>query len=308
MEVLYWLESLRNPVLDTIFSVITMLGEELIFIVVGLVFFWCISKQKGYYVLSVGFFGIVLNQFLKLLFRVPRPWVLDKNFTTVESALEEATGYSFPSGHTQSAVGNFGAMARIIKSVVVRILCVVACLLVPLSRMYLGVHTPADVLVSFGIAVVLVFVMYPIVAVAMRSTRNTRLFFGTFAVIAAAYLAFVLLFPFPADIDLSNYSSGLENAYKILGCVAGLWLAFEIDIRWIRFETGAVWWAQLLKLALGLVPLLLIQKGLKAPLLALFNGDNIAHGVRYFLVVVFAGCVWPLTFRWFAKLGKTNAS
>ena len=297
MEFLYFLESLRNPVLDAFFSLVTMLGEELIFIVVGLVFFWCVSKQKGYYVLSVGFLGIVLNQFLKLLFRIPRPWVLDKNFTIVESARAEATGYSFPSGHTQSAI------ARIFKNIAIRILCVLACLLVPLSRMYLGVHTPADVGVSLVIAVVLVFVMHPIVEVAMRSDRNTRLFFGIFAVIAAAYLAFVLLFPFPADIDPHNYASGLENAYKIVGCVLGLWLAFEIDTRFIKFDTKAVWWAQLLKLAGGLIPLLLIQKGLKAPLLMLFDGNNLAHGIRYFLVVVFAGCVWPLTFRFFARLG-----
>ena len=47
---------------------------------------------------------------MKLSFQIPRPWVLDPNFTIVEQAREAATGYSFPSGHSQSAVGTFGAL------------------------------------------------------------------------------------------------------------------------------------------------------------------------------------------------------
>ena len=298
------LESVRTPFLDRFFSLVTMLGEETVFIVVGLVFFWCINKKHGYYILSVGFLGTVLNQFLKLLFRVPRPWVRDEKFTIVESAREEATGYSFPSGHTQSAVGNFGAIGRINKHLAVRILCALACLLVPLSRMYLGVHTPADVIVSFVIALVLVFGLYPLVGKALESKRGMRIFFASLTAVGGLFLAFVLLYPFPTDTDPVNLESGVKNAYKILACVLGLWLAYEVDEKWTKFETDAVWWAQLLKLLLGLLPILAIKSGLKAPLYALFGGNFLADGVRYFLLVVFAGCVWPLTFSFFARLGK----
>ena len=103
MEFLKLLEGIRTPFLDSFFSVITTLGEETIFIVVGLLFYWCIDKKQGYYLFFVGFFGTILNQFLKLLFRIPRPWVKDPDFTIVESARAGATGYSFPSGHTQSS-------------------------------------------------------------------------------------------------------------------------------------------------------------------------------------------------------------
>ncbi|MBQ4101832.1 MAG: phosphatase PAP2 family protein [Oscillospiraceae bacterium] len=304
MEFLKMLESVRTPFLDRFFSLVTMLGEETVFIVVGLVFFWCINKKHGYYILSVGFLGTVLNQFLKLLFRVPRPWVRDEKFTIVESAREEATGYSFPSGHTQSAVGNFGAIGRINKHLAVRILCALACLLVPLSRMYLGVHTPADVIVSFVIALVLVFGLYPLVGKALESKRGMRIFFASLTAVGGLFLAFVLLYPFPTDTDPVNLESGVKNAYKILACVLGLWLAYEVDEKWTRFETDAVWWAQVLKLLLGLLPILAIKSGLKAPLYALFGGNFLADGVRYFLLVVFAGCVWPLTFSFFARLGK----
>ena len=105
MKVLYALESIRMPWLDTVMAAITHLGEETVFMVAALFVFWCVSKRHGYYLLAIGFAGTVLNQFLKLLFRIPRPWVLDSDFTIVESARAQATGYSFPSGHSQNAIG-----------------------------------------------------------------------------------------------------------------------------------------------------------------------------------------------------------
>lgn len=304
MEFLKFLEGLRNPIMDSFFSIITHLGEETVFILVGLIFFWCIDKKKGYYILSVGFAGTVINQFLKLLFRIPRPWVRDESFTIVESARAEATGYSFPSGHTQSALGVFGSIARIDRRVWVRIICIAVCVLVPLSRMWLGVHTPADVGVSILVALVLVFALYPIVNKAMETKTGMRILFASMLVLSAAFLAFVLLFKFPADADAENIAHGISNAYKIAGCVLGLWLAYELDERFIHFETTAVWWVQIIKLAAGLIPLLAIKSGLKAPLLALCGGNDIANGLRYFLITAFAGCVWPLTFKLFNRLSS----
>lgn len=304
MEFLRFLENLRTPFGDTFFSAITHLGEETLFIIAGLLFFWCINKKKGYYILSVGFLGTVINQFLKLSFRIPRPWVKDPDFTIVESARAEATGYSFPSGHTQSAVGVFGSIARISKKTFVRILCIAVCLLVPLSRMYLGVHTPMDVGVSFLIAILLIFVLHPVVEWALAKPKHMRIYFAVMAALSCLFLLFVLLYPFPADIDPDNYASGVKNAYKILGCVLGLWLAYEIDERYIHFDTKGTWWVQVLKLVIGLLPLLAIKSGLKAPLYSLCNGNYAADGIRYFLMTAFAGGVWPMTFKFFARLDK----
>ena len=112
MAFLKLLESIRTPFLDTFFSLITLFGEETLFILVGLLFFWCIDKKEGFFLLCVGLMGTVINQALKLFFRIPRPWVRDPSFTIVESAREAATGYSFPSGHTQTSVGVYGGIAR----------------------------------------------------------------------------------------------------------------------------------------------------------------------------------------------------
>ncbi len=304
MDFLRFLEGIRTPVGDAFFSLITHLGEETIFIVVGLLFFWCMDKKKGYYILSVGFLGIVANQFLKLWFRIPRPWVKDPDFTIVESARAEATGYSFPSGHTQSTVGVFGGIARVQKQWWIRILCIAVCMLVPLSRMYLGVHTPADVGVSIVVALVLIFVLYPIVQKVMEAPKGMRIYLLVLTLIVGVYLAFVLLYSFPADVDADNLTSGIKNAYKILGCVLGLWFAYEMDERFVHFETKGSWWVQLLKLAPGLLLLLAIKSGLKAPLYALLDGNYLADAIRYFIITAFAAGVWPITFAWWKKLDK----
>jgi hypothetical protein len=45
-----------------------------------------------------------------------------------------------------------------------------------------------------------------------------------------------------------------------------------------------------------------IKAGLSAPLTALFGNEYIARAVRYFLIVIFAGAIWPLTFKKFSKM------
>ena len=228
MEILRALESIRTPFLDSFFSVITHLGEETFFIVFGLIFFWCINKKKGYYLLSVGFIGTIFNQFLKLIFRIPRPWVADKNFTIVESARAEATGYSFPSGHTQSSVGVFGAIARCEKNKILRVVCILFCVLVPLSRLYLGVHTPLDVGVSLVIALVLIFAIYPLIHKCFDNNKAMRILFLSIIVFSVIYLGFVTLYKFPSDVDKNNLSHGIKNAYKMLGCTLGIYISFEL--------------------------------------------------------------------------------
>ncbi len=302
MEFLELLESIRNPFLDAFFSAVTHLGEETIFMLIGLIFFWCVSKKQGYYILFIGFFGTVVNQFLKIVFRVPRPWVKNPNFTAVESAIPEATGYSFPSGHTQSSLGTFGAIARARTEKWLRIVSIIICVLVPLSRLYLGVHTPLDVGVSLCIALVMVFCFYPLINKAFENKKLMRALFLAFTLLTAGYVLFVELYNFPADIDIHNYESAVKNGYKILGCFLGIWLSFELDERFIHFDTKATFFVQILKVVLGAGLIFLIKSVLKQPLYMIIPDKFIADGVRYFIIATFGGCVWPLTFRLFNKL------
>ena len=300
MGFLYFLEDIRVPVLNEIMLGITYLGDEIAFLVVALILVWCADKRTGYYILSVGFLGTIASQFMKLCFRIPRPWVLDENFTILEQAREGASGYSFPSGHSQSSVGTFGSIAYTTKNKILRWVCIAVCILVPFSRMYVGVHTPLDVIVGAALALVFIFALKPII---LGKNKNAlQIFMGAMVLIAVAYLCFVELYPFPADIDPHNMASGRKNAYTLLGSLLGLIVVYIVDEKWLHFPTKAVWWAQVIKVALGLVIALAVKEGLRVPGEGLL-GASAGRAVRYFLLVVVAGCVWPLTFKWFNKLG-----
>lgn len=304
MDILYALEKIRTPFWNGVMSAVTQLGGEVIFIVAAVVVFWCVSKWEGYYLMTVAFCGTVLNQFLKLICRVPRPWVRDPNFTIVESARAEATGYSFPSGHTQNAVGLFGGMARWGGRRWVRLGLTALALIIAFSRMYLGVHTPADVGVSLVLAAALVLGLYPLMRRAQEKPRYMGYVLAAMLVVSGAFVVFVETCGFPADMDAENLASGIGNAWKMLGAVAGMTLAWLLDRRYIHFETQAVWWVQAIKVAVGMALLLAIKSGLKAPLLALLGHEGLAGGVRYFLLVLVAGATWPLVFRPMSKWGK----
>ena len=301
MTFLYWLEDLRIPVLNEFMLAITYLGDEIAFLVVALILIWCVDKKTGYYVLSVGFLGTIANQFMKLWFRIPRPWVLDENFTILEQAREGASGYSFPSGHTQSSVGTFGSIAYITKNKILRWVCLIAVVLVPFSRMYLGVHTPLDVCVAAAMAGILIFGLKPVIL--GKNDRVFPTFLGIMVAVSIGFLCFVELYPFPSDIDPHNMESGLKNAYTLLGSLLGLVFVYILDNKWLHFPTKAVWWAQIMKVIGGLGLVLAVKSGLKAPLEAVF-GTLVGRGIRYFLIVIVAGVVWPLTFKWFANLGN----
>ena len=304
MEFLYFLESIRNPVLNAIMLFLTEFGNEMLFIVVGMLMLWCVDKKHGYFILLTGFFGVYINQFLKITCRVLRPWERDPSFTIVEAARKAATGSSFPSGHTQTAVGCYVGIAVCRRETWVRAVCIALAAIIPFTRMYLGVHTPADVLVSVVIAVLLVVILWNLFQMLGDSPRLMFPLLALLTVMGAAYLIYVSNMS-TVDVHYANYRSALESGFKFLGCAAGMWVIYILDQQFIHFDTKtATVWAQALKLVLGFGLLVAILEGSK-PLWSLIFGDAlVAHTLRYFLTVLFAGAVWPLTFKWFAKLGK----
>ena len=301
MEFLYWLESIRTPFLDFLISLITHLGAETLVMVVSLVFFWCVDKHRGYFLLFSGFCGIVCTQILKMSFRIARPWVIDPNFTIVESARAEATGYSFPSGHTQCATSLYGGIARSAKKRAVQIIGVALALLIGFSRLYLGVHTPKDVLVSLAVGAAVLLILYPLIE---RTRTDPRAMYTVIAIAAALSLGnllFVTLYPFPADTDLINLADATEVAWKLFAAVVGICLIYPLDQKFVRFSTKAVWWAQIIKLIGGVAIVVAVRSLTKAPLNALL-GAPVGGAVRYFLMVMSGGLLWPMTFRFFEKL------
>ena len=303
MQLLYALEQIRVPWLTSILSVLTNLGGLYGFMVLSLIVFWCIDKRCGYFMLSLGFLGTVINQFLKLIFRIPRPWILDPEFKAVESAVPDAGGFSFPSGHTQNVFATFGGIFAWTKKMWLKIVCVVLILVVAFSRMYLGVHTPLDVGVSCGIGIVLLLVMTPVFRSIEAHPNRMYGFFGVLAVILLAFLLYSYLCPFPewmyAEEHFVNVTEARHNASLLTGALGGLTIAYTLDIKRVKFETKAPWWAQIIKTVVGLVVTVAITEGLKAVL----GHSDAVTALRYGLAVLFAAGVWPMTFGWFGRLG-----
>ena len=302
MDFLQWLSGIRCGFLDFLFTVFTALGTEVAFMAVAVAVLWCVSKKDGYYILSVCLLGSVINQFLKLIFKIPRPWVLDPEFKPVESAIEGAEGYSFPSGHTQNAVGTFSSVALFVKKIWLRVVCVALCILIPLSRMYLGVHTPLDVGVSILIAVALAFAIKPIIYKGESNPIIMYIFLGTMIALSLGFVLFVELYGFGSELDAHNYESGLKNAYTLLGALAGLLPAYAFEKKFVNFDVSGKWYTQILKTTVGLGLVLAIKELLKLPLNAFLPELTVARAIRYAIMVFVAAGLYPLTFKYFKKL------
>ena len=212
---------LRTPLLDTLMQGVTELGGETLFMLFMLVVFWCVDKNKGYFLMLLCFTGTAVNQMLKITFCIPRPWVLDPSFEIVESARAGATGFSFPSGHTQNAVAAYGGMFCITKKLWVRVVCMALALLIPFSRLYLGVHTPLDVGVSFLIGWLLVLALYPLLEEIGHRGEVLEHIWLILLVPAALFLLYALRVRAGASGDAVNFDHAVKTAWSMLGLVLG---------------------------------------------------------------------------------------
>lgn len=307
MELLKFLATLRSPLLDKFFLLITEFGGEIVFIAVAVIVFWCISKKDGYLILSVGFLGTVVNQFLKISFQILRPWVLDPTFEAVSEAIPDATGFSFPSGHTQNSVGTFGTIAYVFKNSWVKAIALVLCLLIPFSRMYLGVHTPLDVFFSFFFAILVILITKPLLYRAYENKVGMYIFLGIMAVIAVLFVVYVDVIFDQSTLrqdQMHNYISALKNSYMIFGALVGVLIAFPIEKHLVKFDESGKWYTQIVKAAVGFAIVLGLLEGLKIPLNLILSQYEytLARAIRYGLVVFFVIAIYPISFKWFKKL------
>lgn len=302
------LSEIRNPFFDFFFSTVTRLGEEFLFMAVALAVFWCGNKKRGYFLLITGFLGTVVNQVLKITFRVRRPWQLDPSFEPVASAKPAATGYSMPSGHTQVGSTLYGGIAITAKRRVTRILGVAAVLLIAFSRLYLGVHTLADVTMSLGIGIMILCVFDVIFSYV---DRNPRVLYAVSLCMILCGLANVIYAecaPPPQSLNPTEYAQeaihladAAKNAWSLFGAALAFPLILFFDEKYIRFDGRAPLFWQIGKVAVGLLLLLGVKEGLKVPMDFLCGDLLFKHAIRYFLTVCVAGIFYPWLFRFIPK-------
>ena len=300
MEFLLFLESVRTPFLDFIFNIITHFGDEAVAVVVLVVFLWCGNKSAAYNMLYCTFFNLGTNQLLKNIFKVPRPWVKNPELTIVESAREAASGYSFPSGHTANATVLFGCIAAKAMGIWKKLLLIILILLIGFSRMYLGVHSPADVITSWVLGGAFVVGISAVFQAAEKNNKADIILNGALVLYAVIIVIYMEIMKSPAD---ANSMDGLKNGYTILGLALGLVTARYADKYKIKWETKASVWGQILKCICGIILIALTAFAVRQPAKLITGGHYCHYAIRYFLIVAVGGILWPMTFRFWSKFG-----
>ncbi|MGI6070466.1 MAG: phosphatase PAP2 family protein [Blautia sp.] len=293
MDFLYFLLPYRTPVLEAFFQLVTYLGQEIFIVAVICWLYWCSNKKLAYTLGFTYFISGLLVQGLKITFRIPRPWVLDPNFQAVPSAIPAATGYSFPSGHTQSSTALFTTLALYVKTPWKKALCILAFLGVGFSRMYLGCHTPKDVLTAMGISAVTACLCYRFFHPRELTRQQDRSLCIIFGILALA-LMFYAFYLYRSNFIEAKYA---QDCFKAAGAGFGFSLGYYIERNHIRFQMPASSKEKLLRLLAGLLVTAVLQEGLK-PILGV---SLPASFLRYFLVILWVLAIYPYFFTRFSQ-------
>lgn len=285
MSFLQYLATLRSPALNSVFQFITNLGMPT-FAILFFGWFYLNINKKDARILSYGFlFSTIVCQGMKIHFRIPRPWVLDPGFEVVESAKSSATGYSFPSGHSQTAISIYGSLAWLCRNKVLKVLFIAIIPLVAFSRMFLGCHTPMDVgvgLLAGGLITLLIwFVWY-------RYNSLPQLNNIFLAVLLGASL--ILLF-----MTVALYSNGTidflnsKDSIQTVGAAAGTIAAFLLEGRLIHFSVEGTLKQKVLRFLICMAGVLIITFAIKA----LGGSSFILLFLRYALTMLYIGAGAP---------------
>ena len=307
MSALYWFESIRNPVLTAIMSVITYLGHEILPVAVICLLYWCINKRTAYKMAFALFFSCLAAQGLKVHFRIERPWVIDPDFKPVESAVGAATGYSFPSGHTQAATALYGTLAMCLKKWWQKAICIVLMLAIGVSRLYLGVHTPKDVIVALVMTLIITVVVCLIIDRIYDKPKYDVILMIIMLVASVAVMAYAVILLKGEIITYAN----AKDCCKFGGAGVAFAFGFFIERKYIKFDvrTKSVW-TQILKFVCGIGPALAVYLGLKKlfEVVMVTTAQQIfGDFTRYFLLVFWLIAAYPAIFKAVQKKRAKNA-
>lgn len=198
IDFLLFLQNLRIghfECFDKFFLSVTIFGEYWLPTLVCAIVYWCIDFKAGMYLFSLEGINVLISHLLKMVACVYRPWVLSDKIHPSELAVPFAKGYSCPSGHSAMSSSVLGGVAYLQrKRIPVCLLFIGLVLLVGFSRMWLGVHTPQDVLSGFGIGLILIFSVNGIINWAEKNADRYLYLAGIINIISVLALVYVTYF------------------------------------------------------------------------------------------------------------------
>jgi membrane-associated phospholipid phosphatase len=270
LEILKSIQSINNNFFDVFFEIITIFGEELFIIPVLAVIYWGIDKRFGEYMGFSIFSSLLVNNFLKDIFKFNRP-IGEENIRSLR--VETATGYSFPSGHSQGAGTFYSSLSFYIRKKIIYFFSFIMIILIGFSRLYLGVHYPKDVLVGIILGVFISYITY----------------FFYYRVLSRNKMYIILLMIFtPLLLFVES-----ADFYKIYGSYFGFVLGIILEKKYINFNTDIKFIKKFLRIFLGIGLIFILKISLK-----IFFVDHVIFDmIRYFFIVFFGIGIYPMIFK-----------
>jgi membrane-associated phospholipid phosphatase len=246
-----------------IFTVITNLGESVVFIVVVGIFYIAYDKRFAKNLALNLMVSTYVNSILKDLFKDPRP--------SINYDIDEKTSYGFPSGHNQTAVSAWGYIAYGFREKLwVVLLMSVIIFLVAISRLILGLHDLQDVIGGFLIGLVLLILFIFLEPPASKKFNKLNMKVQGILIVTISVFLFLLgtlLFPQtglgllpdpPAYTDTGNYA-------LVAGVLLGFGIGYILENRYIKYDPGSLNNKQrILNLIVGMVIAFVFFLGLES--------------------------------------------
>jgi membrane-associated phospholipid phosphatase len=279
LQFLKWLESVRTGFLTALFEGITFLGEETLIILLVVALWFAVDSRLAQKVFFVTICSTGLNGIVKNIAQVPRPF--DKGVLPVRK--QTATGFSFPSGHTQNFATCSTFFAIKFRKKWLTVVVAIFIALVAFSRLYLGVHYPSDVIVGVVLGVGMAFLGNYLFD---RVKEVKKLYVS----VLILFLPFVVYFLIAANERFADF-------FKVFGMMGGLTLVAFLQEKSEPLSYDVPWWKKLLRIVIGVAIAFVFKEGLKVLKVGGVHVDLILDALRYFAVVLAVGCLCPLLFK-----------
>lgn len=285
IQFIKWLQKASSGILDFLAEVITFFGEQYVVIFVLAFIYFVYNKKLGEKIAYTLFLSLGINNALKGVVKAPRPFNVDPNIIGMRQST--ATGYSFPSGHTQISSTFYTSIANFIKNKKFWIFTIVLIFLVGLSRIYLGVHFPKDVVVAIILGVGIAFLGSNLYDLFGNNYKTKHILF---------LVTLLLLFPFAIIFYRSDYASILpfRDFYTNYALFLGFFFATLVEGKYVNFNNDSPLKQKLIRYFVAILLFIIIQFGLKV----IFPDENIYFDMlRYFLVTFIPMGIYPLFFK-----------
>ena len=299
-----WLQGI-SPTLDGFMRGITFLGTIEFYIIFIPALFWSIDQTLGLRVLFILILTDVPASYLKQLFHEPRPYWLGG-----VKAMGDEPSYGIPSTHASNTLAVWGLIAYTMKKSWMWVFTALLLLLVGLSRPYLGMHFPQDVLGGWlvGLVILLLYLKYEgrFLVWWAQKTVQTQIWLGFFSsmafiLIGVLVLAVISISPDPvAWASFSTEARDISHYLTLSGFFFGAVTGATLMRKYANFKMEGSPLKRFGRYVLGMIGLFAVYLGLDV-LFALFAPDASLAGyilryIRYTLVSLWAIFVAPWLF------------